>query len=73
MKTFNYILSLIFMIISPFQMFVWAENDLQFAFGFILMIASIIFFLFALIEERNKEISELRETLYKYKKHFMID
>lgn len=73
MKTFNYILSCVLALISPFQMFSWAENDLQFAFGFIIMIASIIFFLFGLIEEQKEEISELKEKIYNFRKHFMVD
>jgi len=73
MKNINYALAIILAAVSPFQMFLWAEDDLGFVLGFIIMIASVIFFLFAIIEERNEEISELREKIYNIKKHFMID
>jgi hypothetical protein len=45
----------------------------DFIIGLSLLLACIIFFLFALIEERNEEISNLRQTIVKIKDHYMIE
>lgn len=73
MKTINYIVSCLLAVFSPVQMFYLAKNDLHFVMGFLCMIASIIFFLFALIEEKNEEISHLRQTILRYRDQFMMD
>jgi len=48
-------------------MFIKAKTDMEFVCGFVVMMASIIFMLFMLMEERNDEISNLRYTIMKMK------
>jgi len=61
------------MVFSFVQMFIRAENDLQFVAGFTVMIIAIVFMLFGFLEERNEEISELRNTIRQYHKLLLIE
>jgi len=68
MKVINYLLSIV---MGLFSLLVMSSGD--FIIGLSLLLACIIFFLFALIEERNEEISNLRQTIVKIKDHYMIE
>ncbi len=52
---------------SLYLMFIKAENDIELAGGFGVMLLSIIFILFMFLEERNEEISKLKHTILKMK------
>ncbi len=67
MKTFNGIISVLLGLTSLYLMFIKAKTDMEFVCGFVVMMASIIFMLFMLMEERNDEISNLRYTIMKMK------
>ena len=67
MKHFNGIMSVLLGLTSLYLMFIKAENDTEFVAGFGVMLMSIIFMLFMLMEERNEQISELRHTIMKMK------
>ncbi len=67
MKTFNGIISVLLGLTSLYLMFIRAKTDMEFVCGFVVMMASIIFMLFMLMEERNDEISNLRQTILKMK------
>jgi hypothetical protein len=67
MKHFNGIMSVLLGLTSLYLMFIKAENDIEFVAGFGVMLMSIIFMLFMLMEERNEEISKLRHTILKMK------
>ncbi len=67
MKLFNGIISVLLGLTSLYLMFIKAENDTEFVGGFGVMLMSIIFLLFMMMEERNEEISELRRTILKMK------
>lgn len=63
MKTFNGIISVLLGLLSMYLMFIKAETDMDFISGFVVMMASIIFMLFTIMEERNDEIGRLRRVL----------
>jgi len=67
MKAFNGIISVLLGLTSLYLMFIKAKTDMEFVCGFVVMMASIIFMLFMLMEERNDEISNLRYTIMKMK------
>jgi hypothetical protein len=67
MKAFNGIISVLLGLTSLYLMFIKAKTDMEFVTGFLVMMASIIFMLFMLMEERNEEISKLRHTIMKMK------
>jgi hypothetical protein len=67
MKHFNGIMSVLLGLTSLYLMFIKAENDTEFVAGFGVMLMSIVFMLFMLMEERNEEISKLRHTILKMK------
>jgi hypothetical protein len=48
-------------------MFIEAKTDMEFVAGFGVMLLSIIFMLFMLMEERNGEISKLRQIIMRMK------
>ena len=62
MKTFNYLLSML-LCVATFYVFVTSKSDKDLLGGVIVMAGAIIFFCFALLEERNEEISELKKRL----------
>ena len=67
MKVFNGIISVLLGVAALYLMFIKAETDKEFIAGFVVMMASIIFMLFMLMEERNEEIAELRYKIMKMK------
>ena len=67
MKAFNGIISVLLGLTSLYLMFIKAKTDMEFVCGFVVMMASIIFMLFMLMEERNDEIEKLRHTILKMK------
>ena len=67
MKAFNGIISVLLGLTSLYLMFIKAKTDMEFVCGFVMMMASIIFMLFMLMEERNDEIEKLRHTILKMK------
>ena len=67
MKHFNGIMSVLLGLTSLYLMFIKAENDTEFVAGFGVMLMSIVFMLFMLMEERNEEIAKLRHTIMKMK------
>jgi len=67
MKAFNGIISVLLGLTSLYLMFIKAKTDMEFVCGFVVMMASIIFMLFMLMEERNDEISELKRTILRMK------
>jgi hypothetical protein len=67
MKAFNGIISVLLGLTSLYLMFIRAKTDMEFVCGFVVLMASIIFMLFMLMEERNDEISNLRQTILKMK------
>jgi hypothetical protein len=67
LKAFNGIVSVLLGFTSLYLMFIKAENDTEFVAGFGVMLMSIIFMLFMLMEERNEEISRLRQIIMKTK------
>jgi hypothetical protein len=67
MKAFNGIISVLLGLTSLYLMFINAKTDQDFIIGFVVLMASIIFLLFMMMEERNEEISELRRTVLKMK------
>ena len=67
MKAFNGIISVLLGLVSLYLMFIRAKTDIEFVYGFMVMMASIIFMLFMLMEERNEEIAQLKRTIWKMK------
>lgn len=67
MKAFNGIISVLLGLVSLYLMFIKAKTDMEFVCGFVVMMASIIFMLFMLMEERNDEIEKLRHTILRMK------
>lgn len=67
MKVFNGIISVLLGVAALYLMFIKAKTDMEFVCGFVVMMGSIIFMLFMLMEERNEEIAELRYKIMKMK------
>ena len=67
MKVFNGIISVLLGLTSLYLMFINAKTDQEFIMGFGVMLLSIIFILFMMMEERNEEISKLKHTILKMK------
>lgn len=67
MKAFNGIISVLLGLTSLYLMFIRAKTDIEFVYGFMVMMGSIIFMLFMLMEERNEEIAQLKRTIWKMK------
>lgn len=73
MKTFNQIMSCICMVASVYFMFFVRDikfnvADLPFVLGFMILLMAALFLMFSIIEERNEEISQLREKMYNFLK-----
>jgi uncharacterized membrane protein HdeD (DUF308 family) len=64
MKTFNGIISIILGLVAMYLMLT-SNTDKDMIIGFMTLLLSIIFMLFMLMEERNEEISKLRQTIYR--------
>ena len=62
MKTFNYLLSMA-LCAGTLYFFTTAKDDKALLGAVLTMSAAIIFFCFAIIEERNEEITELKKKL----------
>ncbi len=67
MKAFNGIISVLLGLTSLYLMFIKAKTDMEFIGGFGVMLMSIIFMLFMLLEERKDEVEQLRHTIMKMK------
>jgi hypothetical protein len=67
MKLFNGIISVLLGLTSLYLMFINAKTDMEFIAGFGVMLMSIIFMLFMIMEDRNEEISKLRQIIIKMK------
>ncbi len=67
MKTLNGIISVLLGFISLYVMFVWAENDAELGLGFGVLLTSIIFLLFVIVEEQKEEVGRLRQIILKSK------
>jgi hypothetical protein len=67
MKLINGIISVLLGLVSLYLMFIEAKTDMEFVTGFLVMMASIIFLLFMMMEERNEEISKLRQIVMRMK------
>jgi len=75
MKKFNYIIAVWLLLAGLYNIvrfFIYTDSSLFFlSLGCVIL--SIIFYLFFLIELRNEEISNLRQTVLNYKKLFMLE
>ena len=67
MKTFNGIISVLLGFISLYLMFFKAQNDQDIILGFGVLLMSIIFMCFMLLEERKEEVERLRHIIMKSK------
>jgi hypothetical protein len=67
MKIINGIISVLLGIGSMYMMFIKAETDQDFIMGFGLLLMSIIFMCFMLLEERKEEVERLRHIIMKSK------
>ena len=67
MKLFNGIISVLLGLTSLYLMFINAKTDMEFIAGFGVMLMSIIFICFMLLEERKDEIEKLRQIIIKMK------
>jgi hypothetical protein len=67
MKVLNGIISVLLGIASLYMMFIRAQNDQDFILGFGLLLMSIIFMCFMLLEERKEEVERLRHIIMKLK------
>jgi hypothetical protein len=69
MKYVNYVLS-IGLSIGSLIMFFNMHDKLDVMYFIILMLSGVLFMSFAIVEERNEEVNELRKTIhYMVKKH----
>ena len=67
MKLINGIISVLLGLAALYLMFIEAKTDMEFVTGFVVLMASIIFLLFMMMEERNEEISKLRQIVMRMK------
>jgi hypothetical protein len=67
MKLINGIISVLLGLGALYLMFIKAETDTEFVAGFGVMLMSIVFMCFMLLEERNEEISKLRQIIMRMK------
>ena len=67
MKLFHGIVSVLLGIAALYLMFIKAETDQDFILGFGVLLMSIIFMCFMLLEERKDEVEQLRHTIMKMK------
>jgi uncharacterized membrane protein HdeD (DUF308 family) len=66
MKTFNGIISIV-LGLAALYLIMTSTTDKEVIMGFMTLLMSIIFMLFMLMEERNEEISKLRQIIFKLK------
>jgi heme/copper-type cytochrome/quinol oxidase subunit 4 len=67
MKLFHGIVSVLLGMVALYLMFIKAETDQDFILGFGVLLMSIIFMCFMLLEERKDEVEQLRHTIMKMK------
>jgi heme/copper-type cytochrome/quinol oxidase subunit 4 len=67
MKLFHGIVSVLLGLAALYLMFIKAETDMDFILGFGVLLMSIIFMCFMLLEERKDEVEQLRHTIMKMK------
>jgi|694.fasta_scaffold100048_2 heme/copper-type cytochrome/quinol oxidase subunit 4 len=67
MKLFHGIVSVLLGMAALYLMFIKAETDQDFILGFGVLLMSIIFMCFMLLEERKDEVEQLRHTIMKMK------
>jgi uncharacterized membrane protein HdeD (DUF308 family) len=67
MKLLNGIISVLLGVAALYLMFIKAETDQDFILGFMVLLMSIIFMCFMLLEERKDEVEQLRHTIMKMK------
>lgn len=67
MKTLNGIISVLLGLASMYLMFFKAQTDQDIIYGFGVLLMSIIFMCFMLLEERKEEIERLRHIIMKSK------
>jgi len=67
MKTLNGLISVLLGFTSLYIMFVWAKNDAELGLGFGVLLTSIIFLLFVIVEEQKEEVERLRQIIMKSK------
>ena len=65
MKTFNGIISVLLGLASLYLMFFRAQNNQDIILGFGVLLMSIIFMCFMLLEERKEEVERLRQIILK--------
>ena len=73
MKLIHGILSSVLSIIALYLMFIKAQTDQELIYGFIVLLAAIIFMCFMIMEEQKEDIEQLRRQLrerYNNKMHF---
>ena len=73
MKIINGILSSVLSVIALYLMFIKAQTNQDLIYGFIVLLAAIIFMCFMIIEEQKEDIEQLRRQLrerYNNKMHF---
>ena len=63
MKIANGIISVVLGALALYLMFINAKTNQDFILGFTVLMTSIIFMLFMIIEERNEDIERLRRIL----------
>jgi len=67
MKLLNGIISVLLGLLSLYIMFVKAKTDVELGVGFGVLLMSIIFMCFMLLEERKDEVEELRHQILRMK------
>ena len=63
MKIANGIISVLLGALALYLMFINAKTNQDFIIGFVVLMASIVFMLFMIIEERNEEVERLRRII----------
>jgi heme/copper-type cytochrome/quinol oxidase subunit 4 len=67
MKSLNGIISVLLGLVALYLMFIKAETDQDIILGFGVLLMSIIFMCFMLLEERKDEVEELRHQILRMK------
>jgi len=67
MKVLNGIISVLLGILSLYIMFIKAKSDVELGVGFGVLLMSIIFMCFMLLEESKEEVERLRQIIMRSK------
>ena len=67
MKLFHGIISVLLGLTSLYLMFIEAKTDQELIMGFVVLMGSIVFMCFMIMEEQKQDIERLRHTLLKMK------